>query len=71
MPPVTPDLITVFRVFVSGEPQTFDDMDAAVTYLRSQAVHSEAFKHSPLTIESAKVTIDQYRLEVERQEGGQ
>jgi hypothetical protein len=63
-----PDLITVFRVFASGEAQTFDDMDSAVAYLKSQAEHSEALLYSPLTLESAKVTIEQYRYEVDRQE---
>lgn len=67
---MTPDLITVFRVFASGEPQTFDDVDSAVAYLRGQAAHSEALKHSPLTIESARITAAQYRLEVDKQEAG-
>jgi pterin-4a-carbinolamine dehydratase len=64
-----PELITVFRVFASGEPETFDDISNAVTYFNAQAFHSEALKHSPLSIELAQVTIEQYRHEVEKQDG--
>jgi hypothetical protein len=65
-----PDLITVFRVFVSGQPHIFEDVDSAVSYLRSQAKNSQALDNGLLVLESAQVPIDQYRLEVEKQDGG-
>jgi hypothetical protein len=65
------DLVTVFKVLVSGEPHIFDDIDSAVAYLRAQALNSQALSNSPLVIESSKISIEQYRLEVEKQDGGQ
>lgn len=65
---MSPDLITVFRVFASGEPQTFDDLDTAMAYMRAQAANSEVLKSQPLTLESSQLTIKQYRFEVDGQE---
>lgn len=69
MAPVSTDIITVFRVLVSGEPHTFDELDSAMEYMRAQAAFSKALDNSRLIIESAQVSIDQYRLEVDKQEG--
>lgn len=59
-------LITVFRVFVSGEPATFDKIDDAIYYLRSQAIYN---KIESLSVQSINMTIKEYKLEVEKQEG--
>lgn len=64
----TADLIPVFRVYVSGDHatrQTFDDLDATMSYLRAQALHEHI---TNLRFETAHLSMAEYRAEVLMQE---
>jgi len=63
--PVEEQEIQAFRVYVSGQPQTFDSLDVAVDYLKSMA---DLDKIAEVTLETTRLTREEYRLEVEDQE---
>lgn len=57
--------ITAFRVLVSGEATTFDSIDTAISYLRGQYIYG---KIDNLIVETVKLTLNEYREEVEKQD---
>ncbi len=63
--PTQPAEIRAFRVLVSGEPETFDDIDSALGYLRSQAVHNHI---ESIQFEAVNLNPLAYAAEVEGQE---
>lgn len=57
--------IRVFRIFVSGDPSTFDSIDAAIGYIRGQTIQNNI---TGLVMETAYIKLSSYMIEVERQE---
>ncbi len=61
------DQIRAFRVYVSGEAATFDSLDTAIGYIRSQAGPNNV---GMISLETVHITAGQYAVEVDTQEKG-
>ena len=60
------NLITVYRVLVSGQAQVFDEIGAAIGYLRSQVKHNLI---NEVVIQTDRIEIGQYAAEIEKGDG--